>query len=81
MNQPDVVLFMLDQLSAKWLEPPCETVVPMPNLDRLRARGVTFTRCIAGNPICIPARATIATGVAGKVQDYPHTRRDLFALH
>ena len=62
MKQPDIVLFMLDQLSGKWLEAPCDAVVPTPHLDRLRGRGVTFTRCIAGNPICMPARATIAPG-------------------
>ena len=66
MNRPDVVLFMLDQLSAKWLEKPCIAVVPTPHLDRLRRRGVTFTRCIAGNPICMPARATIATGLSAR---------------
>ena len=66
MKRPDVVLFMLDQLAARWLESPCDTVVPTPHLDRLRARGVNFTRCIAGNPICMPARATIATGLSAR---------------
>ena len=66
MKRPDIVLFMLDQLAARWLESPCDSVVPTPHLDRLRARGVTFTRCIAGNPICMPARATIATGLSAR---------------
>ena len=40
MKRPDIVLFMLDQLAARWLESPCDGVVPTPNLDRLRgARG------------------------------------------
>ena len=66
MPRGDIVLFMLDQLAARWLESPCDTVVPTPHLDRLRARGVTFTRCIAGNPICMPVRATIATGLSAR---------------
>ena len=66
MKRPNVVLFILDQLSARWLESPCDAVVPTPHLDRLRGRGVTFTRCIAGNPICMPARATIATGLSSR---------------
>ena len=34
MKRPDIVLFMLDQIGARWLESPCETVVPTPHLDR-----------------------------------------------
>lgn len=60
---PSIVLFMVDQLSAKWLEAASAGVVATPNLDRLRARGTTFTNCITSNPVCQPARSTIATGL------------------
>jgi len=63
MTGPNVVFFMLDQLSAKWLEAASGGVCPTPNIDALRARGVSFTHCITSNPVCCPARATVATGL------------------
>lgn len=62
-EKPDIVFFMLDQLSAKWLEGEAAKAVPTPNFDRLRALGTTFTRAITSNPLCCPARATLATGL------------------
>ena len=62
-QQPDIVLFMLDQLSARWIEDPASRCVPTPNIDRLRSSGVTFTRTCTSNPVCMPARSTLATGL------------------
>lgn len=60
---PDVVMIMVDQLSAKWLE--CnDGICPTPNLDALAAEGVQFSRTFTSNPICCAARATIATGLS-----------------
>ena len=61
--RPDVVFFMVDQLSARWLEAAVDRVCPTPNIDRLRARGVTFSHAFTSNPVCCPARATLATGL------------------
>ena len=57
---------MLDQLSAKWLESPCNGVVATPNIDRLRERGVTFSNAFTSNPICMAARPTMATGLTSR---------------
>ncbi len=54
---------MLDQLSAKWIEAAANGVCPIPNIQRLQARGTTFTNAISSNPLCCPARATLATGL------------------
>ena len=62
-TRPNIVFFMVDQLSMKWLEGPCRQVVPTPNIDRLREAGVTFTNAFTSNPLCCPARATVATGL------------------
>lgn len=59
-----IVLFMVDQLAAKWVETCLNGTAPLPNLTRLRTRGTTFRQTISSNPICSPARATIATGLA-----------------
>ena len=37
-------------------------VVRTPHLDRLAAQGVQFDRCYTPSPICVPARASMATG-------------------
>lgn len=36
--------------------------VHTPNIDRLAARGVCFDSAYSNNPICVPARAAMATG-------------------
>ena len=61
--RPNIVFLMVDQLSMKWLEGPCRQVVPTPNIDRLREAGVTFANAFTSNPLCCPARATLATGL------------------
>ena len=37
-------------------------IVKTPNLDRLAARGTRFTSAYTPSPICVPARASLATG-------------------
>src|SRR2546423_12118463 len=41
-----------------WLKP----VVKTPNLDKLAAQGVRFTRSMVTNSICTPSRAALLTG-------------------
>jgi len=43
-----------------------DPVVKTPNLDALAARGVRFTNTYCSSPICVPSRASFATGL------YPH---------
>ena len=37
-------------------------IVRTPNLDRLRARGALFANAYTPSPMCVPARAAVATG-------------------
>lgn len=62
-DRPSFVFFMVDQLSAKWLEGETRKACPTPNIDKLRARGASFAQCLSSNPICMAARATLATGL------------------
>ncbi len=65
MTNKNVVLFMVDQLSAKWLEHAIdEDICPLPNIKKLMQGGTTFSKAYANNPVCCPARATIATGMS-----------------
>lgn len=63
MSKRNIVFFMVDQLSAKWLDAAGNGPCDLPNIRRLKARGTTFTHAITSNPVCCPARATIATGL------------------
>lgn len=62
-NDRTIILFMVDQLAAKWLEKAREGIVELPNFDALQAAGVTFQNAFSGNPVCSPSRASIATGM------------------
>ena len=45
------------------------SIVKTPNIDALSARGVTFDAAYCNSPICVPSRASLATG------DFPHRTR------
>lgn len=66
MTNPDIIFFMVDQLAAKWLEAAQTGICPTPNIDRLRARGTTFTNVITSNPVCMATRSTLATGLTSR---------------
>lgn len=58
----------------------------MPNVERLMARGVAFTRAITPSPLCAPARACLAAGlryercgVADNGADYPLEQRTFYS--
>ena len=64
--RPNVIFFMVDQLSACWLEAALAGACGLPNLQRLQRMGVTFSNAFANNPVCCPARASIATGLTSR---------------
>ena len=39
------------------------TVIKTPNIDALAAEGTRFSNAYSNNPICVPARASMATGM------------------
>lgn len=63
MSQPNIILLMVDQLAAKWLELGLDGVVELPNLQSLIDQGIRYSRCYSVNPVCSPSRATILTGM------------------
>ena len=62
--KPNIIFFMVDQMGAKWLEAAMDGICDLPNLKRLKDMGVTFNHAYSNNPVCCPARATIATGLS-----------------
>lgn len=60
---PNVVFLLVDDLGAMDIgafNP--DTFYETPNIDRLAAAGVRFTRGYAANPVCSPTRFSIMTG-------------------
>jgi len=63
-EKPNIILFMVDQLSAKWIEGDCLKAMKLPNIQKLKNTGITFSHAFTNNPVCCPTRATIATGLS-----------------
>lgn len=72
MTGRSIVLIVVDQLAARWLELALEGAVPLPNLADLSARGTTFHQAFTVSPVCTPARASLLTGLRPSV----HGARD-----
>lgn len=66
MKPKNLLIIMVDQMAAKAVGCYGHPTVKTPNIDRLAQRGVRFTDAYSTSPICIPARAAMATG------RYPH---------
>ncbi len=58
----NLVIFISDEQSRKVLGCYGHPLVKTPNLDALARRGVRFTNSYCNNPICVPSRASFATG-------------------
>lgn len=67
-NQPNLIIFMPDQLRAESLGCYGHPLVKTPNIDRFAAQGVRFSHCMTAAPLCMPARCSLFTGW------HPHVR-------
>jgi choline-sulfatase len=61
-KQPNILIFMVDQLNgALWPDGPAD-FLHAPNLKALAARSVRFENCYTASPLCAPARASFMSG-------------------
>lgn len=65
----NLLVIMSDEHQARAMGCAGHPLVKTPHLDRLAARGTRFTNAYTPSPICVPARASFATG------KYPHETR------
>jgi choline-sulfatase len=62
MEPANLLLIMADEHSRRVLGCYGHSLVKTPNLDRLAARGTRFPDAYCNSPICVPSRASFATG-------------------
>ena len=62
MSTPNLLVIMSDEHDPRYMGASGDTFIQTPNLDRLAARGTRFTEAYTPSPICVPARASFATG-------------------
>jgi choline-sulfatase len=62
MKPQNLLVIMSDEHNPKMLGCAGHPMVRTPNLDRLAARGTRFSAAYTTCPICVPARASFATG-------------------
>jgi arylsulfatase A-like enzyme len=62
-EKPNIVFIIADDLG--WGELGCygQEKIRTPNIDRLAAQGMRFTRHYSGAPVCAPSRAVLMTGL------------------
>src|SRR5688500_10372972 len=59
---PNILLIVTDDQRPDTIHALGNAAIKTPHLDRLAARGVSFTRAYTGYPICYASRAEIITG-------------------
>jgi arylsulfatase A-like enzyme len=74
-RQPNIVLFMTDQLRRDALGCYGNTICQTPKLDQLAEQGVCFENAFTVSPVCSPARASLLTG------QYPHNHGVMINTH
>lgn len=62
-SQPNILFFFTDQQRFDAVRAHGNTGIRTPVLDRLVRDGATFTRCYTPSPVCVAARAALATGL------------------
>lgn len=62
MKGTNIILLQTDQ--HRWDALGCvRSVIKTPNLDALAARGVRFSQAVCNNPMCVPSRYSMMTGL------------------
>lgn len=63
MDRPNILFFVVDEMRADHMGCAGNAIVRTPHLDRLASEGACFPRAYCNNPICMPARTTMFTGL------------------
>jgi len=66
ITSPNILIFCVDQQRADHLGCAGNLVVQTPHLDKLAATGTRFANAYCTSPACMPARATMLTGLSNR---------------
>lgn len=64
MTKPNILLITVDQMRFDCLSILSHPLVDTPNIDQLAREGVLFQEAYAATPSCLPARASLLTGMS-----------------
>lgn len=62
-SRPNLLFIFPDQLRPDFLGCYGGRSVPTPHIDALAAEGIRFTEAVSPSPLCVPARASLLTGL------------------
>ncbi|QDY70814.1 choline-sulfatase [Qingshengfaniella alkalisoli] len=62
MTQPNILIFMVDQLNGTLFPDGPADWLHAPNLKRLAAKSTRFRNCYTASPLCAPGRASFMSG-------------------
>ncbi len=62
-SRPNIVMIMVDQQHPGYFGYAGHPVVRTPHIDKLAKGGLNFTKAYCGNPLCMPSRAGVFTGL------------------
>ena len=62
-KKPNIVFIIADQLRHDFLGCYGADFLNTPNIDALAARGMRYERAYSSSPVCVPARASLLTGL------------------
>ena len=79
MKKPNLLVIMTDQQSWDMMSCAGNPYLKTPNMDFLAKKGVRFTRAQCANPVCIPSRLSLMTGVFPSVVGITNNSSDLGA--
>ncbi|MBM4017181.1 MAG: sulfatase [Planctomycetes bacterium] len=71
-RRPNVLLIITDQQHAGMLSCAGNLYLKTPNMDGLAQNGIRFERAYCGNPVCLPSRFNMLTGVPPSCNGIEH---------
>ncbi len=65
-RRPNILVFCTDEQRGDHLGCMGHPILKTPNIDRIAADGTLFRSCFTSSPVCMPARATMLTGLTNR---------------
>jgi len=66
VTRPNVLIFCTDEQRGDHLGCMDNPILKTPNIDRIAREGTLFRNCYSSSPVCMPARATMFTGLTNR---------------